>query len=348
MVIGLGLLSSCRVDRQRSTTVVPTTSTPPTTATIGSTSSTVTTRTSATSSTVSRAPVAAAGSFQVLEIEGVSTDPARGRLVRYKLFAPAGVPGATPVVLVSHGGNGSPGGHLTSSHIGSTLASGGFLAIHVGHDVSTGGRRQLDDRPADVAFLLDELAAGRIELPDGYIGTADLTRVGHTGHSFGAYTSHAVAGATYARTYRDERIDAIAPISPQGPDQFGAFVRGPGDTTWTTVEIPSFNLIGGDELDSNAIDSIVRPGWRLAPYDNYPGTSDTFRTIIAGQDHSDMWRTGSTEVKTFIATEILDFMRLYVAGDTSVDACTIGVGQLSIAESVRRAGRINSALTSCS
>jgi poly(3-hydroxybutyrate) depolymerase len=283
----------------------------------------------------------------VQTLEGSARDPARNRIVRYVAFAPLDTPGATPVILVSHGGDGSARGHLTAPHLGSTLAAGGFLAIHVGHDVSTDGRRQLDDRPADITFVLDELAAGRLALPAGFTGTPDLERVGHTGHSFGAYTSHAVAGATYDRTYRDERIDAIAPISPQGPDQFGAFVRAPGDTTWTTVTIPSFNLIGGDEIDSNAVDTIQRPGWRLAPFDNYPGTSDTFRTIIAGQGHSDMWRTGSDEVKEFIANEILQFMRRYVAGDTTIDLCDIGVGDLTYVQTERQPGGDNSQLTTC-
>lgn len=270
--------------------------------------------------------VGPAGTFEVLSTTGRIVDPARdGRVISYQVFAPAGTDGAAPVILVSHGGFGSPRGHLAGNHLGETFASGGFVAVHLAHDRSAPGDRQVDDRPADVSVFLDELEAGRIELPDGFTGSVDTGRIGHTGHSFGAYTSHAVGGATYARTYRDDRIDAIAPISPQGPDQFGAFVNGPGDTTWSTVTIPAFDLIGGDEIDSNAVDSVRRPGWRLAPFDHYPGTSDTFRTIVAGADHSDMWRTGDGDVERFVATEILDFMRRYVAGDTTVDVCGIGV-----------------------
>ncbi|MCB1000610.1 MAG: hypothetical protein KDB40_15050, partial [Acidimicrobiales bacterium] len=273
--------------------------------------------------------VGPAGTYDVVRVIGQLVDPARdGRVISYQVYAPADVADLAPVIVVSHGGAGNPRGHLAGEHLGTTFASGGFVAVHLAHDRSVAGSRQLDDRPADVAFFLDELAAGRVELPVGFHGSADLGRVGHTGHSYGAYTAHAVGGATYARTYTDPRIDAIAPISPQGPDQFGAFLRGPDDTTWSTVTIPVFDLIGGDEIDSNAVDSVERPGWRLAPFDHYPGTSDTFRTIVAGADHSDMWRTGADDVQAFVAVEILDFMRVYVAGDAEVDPCGIGVGEL--------------------
>ena len=120
---------------------------------------------------------------------------------------------------------------------------------------------------------------------------------------------------------------------------------GDGPADWAPERHRS---IGGDEVDSNAVDSIVRPGWRLVPFQHYPGTSDTYQVVIDGQRHSDMWRTGSPEVQTFVATEILDFMRVYVAGDTTVDVCTIGVGDLSITTLDRRpADGGDTALAAC-
>ncbi len=289
--------------------------------------------------------------YAVVTLEGSVTDPARDRPIPYLVYAPVGLDGAVPLILVSHGGAGNARGHLSAPHYGTTFATGGFVAIHVGHLPSDVDARQLSDRPADITFVLDQLELGALELPDEFTGTVDLTRVGHTGHSFGAYTSHAVGGATYTTdttgTYRDERIDAIAPISPQGPDQMGGFDRGPDDNTWTTVTIPSYNLIGGAEIDSNAVDTIVRPGWRLAPFDRYPGTSDTFRSIVADQTHSDMWRTGSPEVQQIIAGEILEFMRIYVAGDTRGDPCDIGVGTLTTVSLERHPADTSSLIDAC-
>ncbi len=269
----------------------------------------------------------AAGPYEVVTIDGEFIDVERDRRIPYRVFAPAGPTGATPVILVSHGGDGSAIGHLSGAHLGTTFATGGYLAIHIGHLESAPGSRHLDDRPADVTAVLDQLDIGSIALPSGFTGTVDTTRIGHAGHSFGAYTSHAVGGADYgpgSATYRDERIDAIAPISPQGAGQFGAFDNGADENTWMTIDIPAYNLIGGAEIDSNAVDSVLVPDWRLTPFRNYPAAGDKFVTVIDGQGHSDMWRTGSDDVEAFIASQITLFFDVYVANDPNADACQIG------------------------
>lgn len=292
-------------------------------------------------------PTTVATTFEVVLFDGEVLDLARDRRIPYRVYAPIGTTAAVPVVLVSHGGTGHEWGSRTGGHLGSTFAAGGYLAIHVGHLPSRRLAQHRIDRPADVSFLLDRLADNTLPLPAEFSGTADLSRVGHTGHSFGAYTSHALAGATFDRTFTDERIDAIAPISPQGPDQFRAFDRGPNDNTWRTVTVPVYGLIGGDEVDSNAVDSIVRPGWRLVPFERYPGTSDTLVTIIDGQDHRDMWSSGGPDVETFVATNILRFFDVYVRGDADADACLIGDGTLPGVTTQRRPATSGSRLTAC-
>ena len=187
---------------------------------------------------------------------------------------------------------------------------------------------QLVDRPADITYVLDQLAAGALDLPAQFGGEPDLDRVGHTGHSFGAYTSHAVGGATFdtpgSEVFADERIDAIGPISPQGQGQMGAFDRGPTDNTWASVTIPAYNLIGGEEMDTNAVSTVDEPGWRMTPFLRYPAEGDKFVTVLDGQDHADMWATGDDAVLAYIAEQLLAFFAHYVAGDESVDACAIG------------------------
>jgi hypothetical protein len=274
------------------------------------------------------------GPFEVVTLDGQVVDDSRDRSVPYRVYAPVGLSGPVPVVLVSHGGSGNSTGYARGGHLGSTFAAGGFLAVHVGHVESTTDH-QVVDRPADVSHVLDRLADATLPLPADFVGTPDLEQVGHTGHSFGAYTSHAVGGATFDRTFTDDRVDAIAPISPQGADQFGAFDRGPTDNTWVTVTIPAYNLVGGDEADSNVRGTIEEEGWRLTPFRRYPAEGDKFLTVIDGQGHSDMWRTGSDEVRSFIAEQILAFFDVYVRGDTTVDACMIGEGEL-VGTSTRR------------
>lgn len=112
------------------------------------------------------------------------------------------------------------------------------------------------------------------------------------------------------------------------------------------MTIPVYNLIGGAEIDANAVDIIVRPWWRLVPFERYPGTSDTFRTVIDGQEHGDMWRDGSAEVKAFIAEEVLEFMKVYVAG-SAIDPCGIGVGAIGFASVERHPASSGSLVLAC-
>ncbi len=194
--------------------------------------------------------------------------------------------------------------------------------------------------------MLDALEDGMLTLPADFAGAVDLERVGHVGHSWGAYTAHAVAGADFGAPFADPRIDAIAPISPQGADQFGAFDRGPNDNTWIAMDLPALNLVGSVEMDSNVTGSIERDGWRREPFDRYPDTSDTFLVVVDGQDHGEMWGRGSADIEWFVADSIVDFMRVYVAGDATVDACDIGnVAELATLE--RRRAAQGSSLDAC-
>ena len=282
--------------------------------------------------------------FDIASADGSLLDAERGRTVPYRIHAPIGPAGAVPVILVSHGGSGSASGYERGQHLGTTFARGGFIAVHVGHLPSAPGSSQLEDRPADVSAVLDGLAEGSLAVPDGVVGVPDVDRAGHIGHSFGAYTAHALAGATYQQVRRDERIDAIVALSPQGAGQFRAFDDGGGDDTWSTVAVPAFALVGAREMDTNVSGSIRETGWRSTPFRRYPGTRDTFQAVLSGQDHSDLWSTGSDEVERYIAGESLEFFDVYVAG-AGPDACDVGVGDLEGVELDRRPGSSGSAIS---
>lgn len=290
----------------------------------------------------------------VAQHDGEAVDVDRDRIVPYRVFAPEGASGSTPVVLISHGGFGSERGFTTANHFGEALAEGGFLAVHVGHRESVRADRQLADRPADVTFLLDLLEAGQLTLPDEFGGVADLSRVGHMGHSFGAYTAHALAGASFrqpggAVTYTDPRIGAIVVLSPQGAGQFGAFIDPDGPTTWTSVEVPVLGIAGSEELDTNALGEFRAERWRLQPFANYPGTADTFMIVIGRADHSDLWRTGGPELERWIAIQVVTFFDTYVRRSPDADACSIGFAPRTdrVATAEHRPAPEGSRLTPC-
>jgi len=259
---------------------------------------------------------------QVTVYDSAAVDDQRGRTVDYRVYAPQSIDGQMPLVLVSHGGTGSFSGFTRAEHLGIGLAQSGYIAIHVGHRPSNSDLTHLIDRPADVSFLLDRLEQQTLDLPEGLRQSIDLERVGHVGHSFGAYTGHALAGATLDLpaispglvSFRDERIDAIVLLSPQGADQFGFFDRGAADNSWSAVAVPVATFVGSQELDSNVLGTLTRDNWRIEPFSRYTFEGDKYLSIIFGQDHLDLWNTGSPQVEQYIAQNASLFLDLAIRG----------------------------------
>ncbi len=117
---------------------------------------------------------------------------------------------ALPLVVISHGRNGSPWTHRgTAAH----LARRGFVVVlpeHVGNsrgDASlTGTVAMLAHRPRHVRLAVDAVLA------DPIVGEkVDATRLSLIGHSIGAYTALAVAGGRPMTTPFD------APPGPSRP-----------------------------------------------------------------------------------------------------------------------------------
>lgn len=251
------------------------------------------------------------------------TDGTRDRAVPYTAYYPEDFSGRAALVLVSHGGTGSAMGHTRLTHLGTEYASRGYVAIHVGHLPSVFPVVHRIDRPADVSFLIDQVAAGTLPL-GAFDAEVETSRVGHAGHSYGAYTAMALAGGVYEHgVFRDDRIAAVAPISPQGGDQFGAIDESSENNTWVPISIPVFDLVGGDEVDGNANGSLQQEGWRLIPFERFSTTGDKYQAVLANQDHSDMGSFGSPEVMDYIAINTRAFFDVYVRGDASA-VCEIG------------------------
>lgn len=248
------------------------------------------------------------------EIEFELTDPVRDRTLAFLVYLPQPVPERMPVIVVSHGGDGNTFGHTQFPHLGTAYASAGYLSVHINHRPSAeGSAQQLTDRPADVTFTLDALESGLMPLPQSAYDALDLDRIGHTGHSFGAYTAHAVSGAQYTHgSYRDDRIDAAAPISPQGEGQFGAFNTSALVNSWVGIDVPTFDLVGELEISSDGLGNPEPEGWRLQPFARYAGTADRFLAIVPGADHGAMGSQGDEPTRSYIAENTLAFFEVYL------------------------------------
>ena len=184
----------------------------------------------------------------VAPIDATVRDASRQREIPVRIYLPADLPGENeatapaPVVLFSHGLGGS---RENNPYLGRHWAARGYAVVfmqHVGSDESVwqdvGPLRRMAAlrnaasaenfmlRAKDVPAVLDQLAAwnAAASSDEGVAGQLagrfDLTRVGMSGHSFGAVTTQAVSGQAYAGgrvALADPRIAAAVLLSPSTP-----------------------------------------------------------------------------------------------------------------------------------
>lgn len=121
-------------------------------------------------------------------------------------FIPQGLSAPAPVIIVSHGYNDSKENFY---YIGRHLASHGFVVLlpeHIGSDLKfrlsyTEGRintainpSEYISRPEEISYIIDQLEANVKDSPI-WANRVDLSKIGLLGHSFGASTAYAIAGA---------------------------------------------------------------------------------------------------------------------------------------------------------
>lgn len=261
------------------------------------------------------------------------TDGARQRTIEAH-FCPPETPPPWPVVIFS------PGLGFTRfdyTYIKEALAAGGLAAAflqHPGTDdtIWSGSKDRLKalmtaamdpasitTRPPDASLALDELT--RANEPGGPLaGRLDLSRIGAAGHSLGAMTALALAGAAVdigrgeISYYSDSRIKAVAAMSSRAK-------RGtPGlAIDFSRIKIPVLHLTG--TLDYSPTREIT-PADRLLAFQSISGV-DQYLIVIKDGDHSAF--LGRPERKKahpeelrhhrLIARAITDFFRLKLLGD---------------------------------
>ncbi len=164
---------------------------------------------------------------RVTLIKGEWVDHARaGRVVPYKLYIPDELPhdGPRPLILWSHGLGGTRDG---AGFISRFVASYGYVIVHLQHvgtdsvlwegmsghpweniRKATISRKTVLGRYRDVPFALDQI---RSLVASGTIPHADLTRMGMSGHSFGALTTQIMAGQRIQRRRGGRHYDLYQP-----------------------------------------------------------------------------------------------------------------------------------------
>lgn len=244
------------------------------------------------------------------------TDPARsGRRVPVKGYLPKGE-GPFPIIIMSHGGAGTWDGHL---YYAEHMVSHGYAVFCPEHIRSNKDRLLTDlwngkgrlkartmnalrlmtidpeavlERPRDISFVINQATKWN-KTHAVMQGQLDLTRIAVMGHSFGAYTTLAICGATVMRDkldppadpptgnahLADPRVTIGIALSPQGlgTSRFN-------EESFSAIDRPLL-CFSGTEDKQFRWDGKTQPaetrltGWALIP----PGPRDLL--WVANADH---------------------------------------------------------------
>lgn len=155
-----------------------------------------------------------------------------------------------PLILFSHGHNGSP---ESCSTLCSHLASEGFVVLAPTHpDRSTRRTAQAPERVEDLLFLLDHLPP--------LAGRADVRAIGVAGHSFGGRTGAELAS-------QDDRVKALMTMAG-GADR----------ASTALIHAPTLMVAGGaDTVDPARLSE--------ASFRALPRTTPRALLVVAGAGH---------------------------------------------------------------
>lgn len=181
-------------------------------------------------------PMKLSASVQVEVKDLEFVDAKRARKIPLRVYYDPKSTKPLPLVMFSHGLGGS---RENNGYLGRHWAQRGYVVVamqHAGSDSAVwkgekgGGRfaklkkaANMENalaRFADVKAVLDQLGKWQGEKGHLLFEKMDLTRVGMSGHSFGAVTTQAVCGQSTGRRgaeHADKRIDAALAMSPSLP-----------------------------------------------------------------------------------------------------------------------------------
>ncbi len=267
-------------------------------------------------------------------------DAERDRKVPVKIYAPKGTDGPYPVIIFSHGLGGS---RETYEYLGRHWASCGYISVHLQHlgsdnavweglprgEAMENMRKaavsvaNITNRPMDVTFAINQLE--KLNKADGpFKRRLDLSKIGVAGHSFGAFTTLAVAGETFVTPFGkrisvlDPRIKAAIPMSSPVQKNKAFF-----DEAYRSIKIPCLHMTGTDDFSPIGQTS---PKERRIPFD-HSCNSDQFLITFKDGDHmtfSGRGKIGNTkrddELQKMICIGSTAFWDAYLTGDPSAKA----------------------------
>ena len=239
-------------------------------------------------------PLALGAAKPVAPIDLSVRDEKRGRDLPVRVFLPSSTKPA-PVLVFSHGLGGNRHG---AGYLARHWSARGYAVVclqHPGSDDAVWKDANPGDRMAalkaaasaesflarikDVPAVLDQLAVWNQSSGHLLHGRLDLTRVGMSGHSFGAVTTQAVSGQSAliaGQSSADARIKAAIAFSPSPPR------AGDPQAAFASVAIPWLLMTGTN--DGSPIGGI-KPADRLKVYPALPAGSK-YELVLDKAEHS--------------------------------------------------------------
>jgi predicted dienelactone hydrolase len=236
--------------------------------------------------------------YKVENADNLSLTTPSGRKLPLKVYYPQ-AQGKFPVIIFSHGAAGSKDFY---SLLGSFWASNGYVVIHPTHADSVflpGGQftpehkdelveytletpQAWKERAADISQIIDSLDEITTQAPQ-LQGKLDEQNIGVGGHSYGAYTTQLIGGATINipngsknQSYADKRVKALLMLSPQGRGQ-----QGLNDLSWKSMTLPAMFMTGSKDMGATTGEG---PDWRQEPFEFVP-PGDKYLLFIQDANH---------------------------------------------------------------
>ncbi|MGH1404819.1 MAG: alpha/beta hydrolase family protein [Alphaproteobacteria bacterium] len=238
---------------------------------------------------------------KVLLKRGEWIDASRnGRVVPYKIYHPVGDDLTKhPVIFWSHGFGGNRDG---ASFISRFLAGQGYTIVHMSHigtdsslwegkpghpwDILREAKisREITlERMYDVPFVLEQIEIWAQENPE--IGAyMDFSRMGMSGHSFGAMTTQVMAGMMFPdideqlQSLRDERLSCGILYSPV---PISHLTDAPHGDVYGAIDIPLLHMTGTE--DTSPLEGYDYD-YRLVVKD-HANHSEQYLQVLEGGDH---------------------------------------------------------------
>jgi dienelactone hydrolase len=298
-------------------------------------------------------PLAASDPAGIQTLDLTVYDARRWREIPLHIYLPAQKTSA-PVLLFSHGLGGSPAAY---SYLGPHWAGRGYVAVFLQHHGSDSGvwenkpkllrlwflRRAANLknfllRAKDIPAALDQLEAWNSTPGHELAGRLDCSRIGMSGHSFGAITTQAVSGQGFrngATSFTDGRIKAALPMSPSSPRS----TKDP-QLAFGGVQIPWLLMTGTSDVAR--IGNIDMES-RLAVFPALP-PGGKYELVLYGAEHSaftdrelpgDSLERNPNHHRVILALSTA-FWDAWLRGDASAQAWLDGAGPSTVLEAADR------------